>query len=165
MCPSTLYPRPFAPVPYPSTLIPPPYPEREEVVLHKDLIVWQKSHALTLKTIKAVDEVKRSYAGEIAVKQLLRAVTSIGANIAEGYGRYEGKEYARFLQIAYGSANEADNWLIVMRDPRLIDIELANELIRDNEEILKMLGTMIPRIRKKGAGGIKETVAEKENCK
>jgi len=42
-------------------------------------------------------------------KQLLRAVTSIGANIAEGYGRNEGKEYVRFLQIAYGSANEVDN--------------------------------------------------------
>jgi len=116
-------------------------------VLYKDLIVWQKSHALTLKTIKAIDQVKRSYAGETVAKQLLRAVTSIGANIAEGYGRHEGKGYARFLEIAYGSANEVDNWLTVLRDAGLLQETTASELLQDNEEILKMLSTMIRRIR------------------
>ncbi len=61
-------------------------------MLYKDLTVWQKSHALTLKTIGAADHIKRSYAGETAFKQLLRAATSIGANIAEGCGRRQGRE-------------------------------------------------------------------------
>jgi len=55
-------------------------------MLYGDLPLWQKAHALTLKTIKAVDHVECSYAAELAIKQLLRAVTSTGANIAEGYG-------------------------------------------------------------------------------
>jgi four helix bundle protein len=119
-------------------------------MLYKDLVVWQKAHALTLKTIKAVEGVKRSYAGEVAVKQLLRAVTSTGANIAEGYGRHEGKEYTRFLEIAYGSACEVDNWLTVMRDAGLVKQVVASELMRDNEEILRMLAAMVRRMREKG---------------
>ena len=130
-------------------------------MLYKDLVVWQKAHALTLKTIKAVNHVDRSYASEVVVRQLLRAVTSIGANIAEGYGRHEGKEYTRFLEIAYGpdfvgmpidrhSANEVDNWLNVLNDAKLMNQAIASELLKDNEEVLKILITMIRRIRGKG---------------
>ncbi|MGD0795046.1 MAG: four helix bundle protein [Dehalococcoidales bacterium] len=116
---------------------------------YKELIVWQKAHGMALKTIRATDGVKKSYAGEIAVKQLLRAATSIGANIAEGYGRSGGKEYARFLQIAYGSANEVDNWLNVMRDARLMEPDIFAELVKDNEEILKILAAMMRKLRER----------------
>jgi four helix bundle protein len=121
---------------------------------YKDLIIWQKSHALTLKTIKCVNSINRSYAGELIVKQLLRAVTSGGANIAEGYGRHEGKEYVRFLKIAYGSSNEVDNWLNVLSDAALMPSEIAKELNKDNVEILKILTTMINKIKGNGAGSI-----------
>ncbi len=117
---------------------------------YKELIVWQKAHALTLKTIRATEHVNRSYAGDMIKKQLLRTVISIGANIAEGYGRHEGKEYVRFLQIAYGSANEVDNWLYVLRDAGLMQAEVSSGLLEDNEEILKILATMIKRIKGKG---------------
>ncbi len=66
---------------------------------YKELIVWQKAHTLTLKIFKTANSVNRSYAGDIVVKQLLRASSSIGANIAEGYGRHEGKEYLRFYSL------------------------------------------------------------------
>ncbi len=114
---------------------------------YKDLIVWQKSHALSLKAFDAVKSVKRTYAGEVIIKQLLRSVTSIGANIAEGYGRYEGKEFVRFLRIAYGSSHETDNWLTLLSDAGLISPEIASDLIKDNEEILKILTSMIKKIK------------------
>jgi four helix bundle protein len=114
---------------------------------YKDLVVWQKAHALSLKTITASKSVKRSYEGEILVKQLLRAVTSIGANITEGYGRFEGKEYVRFLRIAYASSCEADNWLSLLSDSGLLPSEIAIELMQENEEILKILTAMIKKLK------------------
>lgn len=125
-------------------------------MLYKDLIVWQKSHALSLKVINTVDKIKCSHAGDITAKQLLRAATSVGANIAEGYGRHEGKEYIRFLEIAYGSSNEVDNWLAIMRDSGIMSAETASGLVRDNEEILRMLATMIRRIKYKSKGTPRE---------
>jgi four helix bundle protein len=119
---------------------------------YKDLIVWQKSHALSLKTFNAMKFIKPSYTAEVIIKQLLRSVTSIGANIAEGYGRYEGKEYIRFLRIAYGSSTETDNWLTLLADAGLISTEIASELIKDNEEVLKILTTMIKKIKENSSG-------------
>ena len=43
-------------------------------------------------------------------EQLIRSVDSIGANIAEGYGRASGRERARFFEFALGSAREAREW-------------------------------------------------------
>lgn len=114
---------------------------------YKELIVWQKSHALTLKIINAIKSINRSYTSDIIARQLLRAVTSIGANVAEGYGRHSGKEYLHFLEFAYGSANEVDNWLMVIKDADLIQAGIVQDLIKDNEEILKILTVMIKKIK------------------
>lgn len=42
--------------------------------------------------------------------QLVNAAGSVPANIEEGYGRGFGKDYARFLRIALGSARETQGW-------------------------------------------------------
>jgi len=44
-------------------------------------------------------------------KQLIRAADSIGANIAEGVGRWGLQDQKRFIYIARGSVNETKHWL------------------------------------------------------
>jgi four helix bundle protein len=44
--------------------------------------------------------------------QLLRAVDSIGANIAEGLGRWHEPDRRRLLIIARGSLFETEHWLL-----------------------------------------------------
>jgi four helix bundle protein len=48
--------------------------------------------------------------------QLLRAVASIAANLAEGYGRPTAKDRVRFLSYAFGSARESMTWYRLLRD-------------------------------------------------
>ncbi|MDO8671543.1 MAG: four helix bundle protein [Dehalococcoidia bacterium] len=127
---------------------------------YKDLIVWQKAHANGIATIRALDTLRPSRSTDITARQLLRAVLAIGANIAEGYGRHGGKEYERFLEIAYGSANEADNWLTVFLDTGLMQTELARDLQARNEEVLRILAAMLRTLREKRlrpGGSPKET--------
>ena len=66
--------------------------------------------------------------------QLIESVGSIAANIEEGYGRGFGKDYARFLRIALGSARETRGWYFRGRhvlDEEVVKhrMELANEII------------------------------------
>jgi four helix bundle protein len=44
-------------------------------------------------------------------KQLVRSADSVGANIAEGSGRYNDQDNKRFIRIARGSLNETRHWL------------------------------------------------------
>jgi four helix bundle protein len=54
---------------------------------------------------------KRSPADLWLSDQLARAAASATANIAEGFGRYQPKEFAQFLRVANGSLMEVSNHL------------------------------------------------------
>ena len=53
--------------------------------------------------------------------QLLRAVDSIGANIAEGYGRFHYKDKIRFYYNARGSLWESKHWIYLVYKRELIE--------------------------------------------
>ena len=67
--------------------------------------------------------------------QLNRALGSISANIAEGYSRGGGRDRARFLEYALGSAREARGWYVKARHvltPRRVEaqVEVLTSIIR-----------------------------------
>lgn len=77
----------------------------------KDLLVWQKAMDLLI----GVYRVTTSYPVEERfglVAHTRRTAVSIPSNIAEGYARHSRVEYARFVEIAYGSAAELETQLI-----------------------------------------------------
>ena len=56
--------------------------------------------------------VKWNFFGKDTVgKQIVRSADSVGANIAEGCGRWSYQDNRRFVRIARGSLNETKNWL------------------------------------------------------
>lgn len=55
----------------------------------------------------------RGPAAADAADQLVRCAESIPANIAEGYGRGKGDDFARFLRISSSSAAEMESHLRV----------------------------------------------------
>jgi four helix bundle protein len=62
-------------------------------------------------------------------KQLVRAVDSIGANIAEGSGRGSDADYRRFLRMARGSLYETQHWLRRAYKRRLLSQAQVDVLI------------------------------------
>jgi len=77
--------------------------------------------------------------------QLYRAVGSIGANIAEGYGRRSGKDRVRFYEYALGSAREARHWYYQGRHA------LPNRTVQHRlqllSEIARLMLSIIPEER------------------
>jgi four helix bundle protein len=86
---------------------------------YKELIVWKKAHQMTLD----VYDVTRTFPREELyglTSQLRRSAASIGANMAEGSGRRSNNEICRFLQIARGSASEAEYHILLARDLKML---------------------------------------------
>ncbi|QSJ19849.1 four helix bundle protein [Nostoc sp. UHCC 0702] len=61
-------------------------------------------------------------------KQIVRAADSIGANIAEGRGRYNFQDNKRFVKIARGSMNETIHWMRLAYSRNLLTNEQVNIL-------------------------------------
>ena len=78
----------------------------------RKLQVWEKSHELTLKIYEVTSQFPREEIYGLT-NQIRRACTSIPTNIAEGCGRESTADFARFLQIAMGSASETE-YLILL---------------------------------------------------
>ena len=74
-------------------------------------------------------------------KQIVRSADSIGANIAEGNGRYGYKDNQRFVRIARGSLNETRHWLRRAYTRNLLTEEQIKNLKPTIEELtLKLNG-------------------------
>ena len=77
--------------------------------------MWQRGHELVL----AVYQVSARFPADErfgVTSQIRRAAVSIPTNIAEGSGRGGDTEFARYLQIALGSASEVEYLLILAKD-------------------------------------------------
>ena len=109
----------------------------------RELIVWQKSHELFLDIIKDIEKFPDSRAARIVTDQLLRSCGSISANIAEGFGRKQGKEYLHYLIISRGSTTETLNWLTKCRDVGWMSKDIFIKRETTIEELMKMLNKMI----------------------
>ncbi len=82
---------------------------------HEVLEVWRKAHQLTVAIYRATENFPRSEIFGLR-SQIRRAAGSIGANLAEGCGRWSDTELARYVQIAMGSASELQNHLRLASD-------------------------------------------------
>jgi four helix bundle protein len=116
----------------------------------RDLEVWKKSFNLAVKTIRLTEKLPKRSPTKIILEQLLRASTSISANIAEGYGSFSKKEFGRYLKIALKSSYETDNWLRLLREAisenRRSEKNEISSLQELNTEISKMLLVLRKRV-------------------
>ena len=112
----------------------------------RQLKVWEKSHQLALAIYK---ETKNFPKEELygLTSQIRRASMSVPTNIAEGCGRNTDAEFARFLQIAMGSASETEYQLLLSHDLGFLTKEQYDKLNIDVTEVKRMLASLLKTLR------------------
>jgi four helix bundle protein len=112
----------------------------------RTLLVWQKSHDLTLAIYRATNHFPADERFGLT-SQMRRSCSSIPTNIAEGCGRGTNPEFQRFLQIAFGSSSELDYQLILASDLAFLSPQEDAELNAKLVEVRKMLGALIRKVQ------------------
>jgi len=105
------------------------------------LNVWQKSRQLSIIIYKITQSFPEEEKFGL-VSQMRRAVISISSNIAEGSGRYSSKDKARFSEIAFGSALELLNQVIISSDLNFLNKEDYLHIRNELTEIMAMLDAL-----------------------
>ena len=112
----------------------------------RDLQVWQKAHRLCLGIYKVTANYPKDERFGLT-SQLRRAGVSIGANIAEGCGRRTDTDFARFLQIAMGSASEIEYLQLLSLDLEFIDQGKVKQLTESVCEVKRMSTSLMKKLR------------------
>jgi four helix bundle protein len=85
-----------------------------------EIAAWRLSRDLKQRTYDLLNRPEFSREFQL-VDQIRRAASSAPSNIAEGFGRFGNKEFARFVRIAKASEIELLNHLIDAHDRQLLD--------------------------------------------
>lgn len=117
----------------------------------RNLQVWVKSHQLTLAVYAATRTFPQSELFGLT-SQIRRSASSIPANVAEGCGRGSNADFARFLQVAMGSASELEYHLLLSHDLGLMVDDAFESLSLQTVEVKRMLAALINKIRAESRG-------------
>jgi len=111
-------------------------------------IILTKTYDFALRIIKLYKYLCDEKHEYTIAKQILRSGTSIGANIEEATGSISKKDFRSKLFIAYKEARETHYWMRLLKDSKYIEEKLAQSLLSDVEEILRILGASLKTISK-----------------
>ena len=112
----------------------------------KELKVWMKAHQFTLAVYETTKNFPKDEVYTLTA-QLRRAAMSVASNIAEGCGKKSSADFANFLNIALGSANETEYLIMLAMDLKYLD-ENRYEILSDQiNEIKAMLINLINKVR------------------
>lgn len=112
----------------------------------RSLKVWEKSHSISLDIYRLTKGFPKDEQFNLT-SQLRRAITFMPTNLAEGCGRGSDKDFKRFVQIAMGSASEAEYLILLSKDLNYISDKEFNKLIVEIQEIKKMLSSLISKLK------------------
>ena len=114
---------------------------------YEELEVWHKAHALTVQLYRETESFPRAEMFGLT-SQIRRAAGSIGANLAEGCGRWNEVELARYVQIAMGSASELQNHLRLARDLGFLSESNYGQSTKDLTSVRQMLTALLQTLRR-----------------
>ncbi|KAB3529712.1 four helix bundle protein [Alkaliphilus serpentinus] len=106
------------------------------------LVVWQKSHELTLKIYQITNSFPKEEIFGLT-SQIRRAAASVPNNIVEGKARGSNKEYKRFLLVARGSLEETKYQLLLAKDLKYIDEQKYKDVLDLSKDVGRLLAGLI----------------------
>ncbi|MFN0201304.1 MAG: four helix bundle protein [Bacteroidia bacterium] len=109
----------------------------------KDNIVKNKSFQFALRIIKLYKYLTNEHREYVLSKQLLRSGTAIGAMMREAEHAESKMDFIHKCSIALKECNESDYWIELLYQSDYLNEKAYRSLKNDNEEILKLLVTII----------------------
>jgi four helix bundle protein len=105
--------------------------------------VQERSFAFAVRIVnlnKFLCAEKREF---VLSRQLLRSGTAIGALVREAQHAESTPDFVHKMAIALKEAKETEYWLLLLRETGYLTVSDAESIIADNEELLKLLTSII----------------------
>ncbi len=108
-----------------------------------------RTFVLARNIISLVDKFPNKRSAWVISDQLIRAATSIGANIIEAQAASSRRDFVNFLNHALKSGNETKFWLALSKDIAPTELQEIDILLKEVDELVKILGSSISTLKGK----------------
>lgn len=115
----------------------------------KESILKNKSKAFALRIIKMYKYLCEDKSEYVLSKQVLISGTSIGANIAEAFYAQSDADFIAKLYISRKEAGETIYWIELLQEATYLEIDVAQSILADCNELLKLLTSSIKTMKNK----------------
>ena len=103
--------------------------------------VYNKSFKFALNIIELYKKLIEQKEFVIS-KQLLRSGISIGANVVEASAGFSRKDFLYKMSIASKEARETNYWLLLLKESRLTNLNITDE-ISECDELIRLLTSIV----------------------
>jgi four helix bundle protein len=107
----------------------------------------QRTKVLALQTIALVESLPRSRTTDVVGKQLLRSITSVGANYRAACRAKSGADMVSKLAIVEEEADESLYWMEILVETNLVPATTLQPLMQETNEIVAMTVASIKKLR------------------
>ncbi|HBG28305.1 MAG: four helix bundle protein [Planctomycetes bacterium GWF2_41_51] len=104
--------------------------------------IKEKSFKFSVRIIKLSKWLKDKNHFELS-QQLVRAGTSIGANVEEAIAGQSRKDFIAKMSIASKEARETNYWLRLLVESGIVSEKMCNSLMNESEELIKLLTSIV----------------------
>lgn len=107
-------------------------------------VLYQKSFEFAVRIVKFYKYLlKKDKDLRALYEQLLRAGTSIGANVSEAQSAHSKKDFVNKLNISLKESRETDFWLKVLHAANIINENEFESIYKDCDELERLLVSSI----------------------
>ena len=117
-----------------------------------------KSYQFALRIVKLYQHLSNEGRDFVLSRQVLRSGTSVGANVEEANQAESRADFIHKLSIANKEANETQYWLLLLRDSAILEEKLAESILADCNEIIRIITTSVKSSKKKLIDNEQQTI-------
>jgi four helix bundle protein len=106
--------------------------------------VQQRVFQFALDVIDLCNHLPQTEANKIIIRQIIRSVTSIGANIEEALGAFTKNDFTYTMNVAKKESRETNYWLRIISESNPISVRNnMKKILLEGEEIVKILSATV----------------------
>lgn len=107
--------------------------------------IRERTYHFAGAVVRLVSQLPKDTAGYALGRQLVRAGTSIGANVEEASGSWSKKEFVSVMSIARREARETLFWLRVIRETGMAERPVLDAALTEADELVRILTAIVKR--------------------
>jgi four helix bundle protein len=111
--------------------------------------IHDRIYKFIVSVIRLVNKLPKTTSNVVIINQLLRSVTSIGANDQEADGTLTKKDFLHCFTIVRKEAKETNFWLSLIKDTNNEDLSKETRIIlNEGQELVAIISKIISNTRK-----------------